>query len=97
MSDALVNRTSATDALILYLKIQEELSSIEEEMNPKKAREIIVESLRLLPDYVVESTEKENWIRIRTIGVAGKEILLNLQDAIDSLSLVWNDYQRTIT
>jgi hypothetical protein len=84
-------------ALIVFQKIQQELSfqDQEEDLSPRRAREIILDALKLLPEVSVSPGPREDLIRIHGMGdPQAAPMLLNLQDFVDSLRTVWRDYRQ---
>ncbi len=89
-------------ALIVFQKIQQELSyqDQEEDLSPRRAREIILDALKLLPEVSVSPGPREDLIRIHVPGASrepGDQVLLNLQDIVDSLRTVWRDYRQQMS
>ena len=91
-------------AFIVYQKIQQELSrqDREEDLSPRRAREIILDALNLLPDVSVRSGPREDLVLVRRISnpddpdspaQGTEEVLFNLQEFIDSLGTVWHDFR----
>ena len=83
-------------ALILYHAIHKSLSEKDEELTPRRALEILLKSLGLLPDIVAERGDAEFEVRLRALDPGHGEIRLPMRDAAESLCIVWNEYLRLI-
>lgn len=94
-------------SFIVYQKIQQELSGQdqEEDLSSRRAREIILDALNLLPEISVQPGPRDDLVLIRYIAAGEAEdatdanqegFLFNLQDSIDSLRTVWQDFRKQI-
>ncbi|MBI3395559.1 MAG: hypothetical protein HY042_06980 [Spirochaetia bacterium] len=80
-------------ALIIAAKLHSGLSAISEEdgrLSHQTARDLIINAIRLLPD--IQVTESDGTAYISFAGLAGSAPV-PLQDAVDSLVTVWNEYE----
>lgn len=89
-------------AFIVYQKIQQELSGQDrdDELSSRRAREIILDALDLLPEISVRPGPRDGLVMIRyrpadqaDPDAQAGEFLFNLQDFEDSLRTVWQDYR----
>ena len=94
-------------SFIVYQKIQQELSGQdqEEDLSSRRAGEIILDALNLLPEITVQPGPRDGFVLIRSIttdrteqatDTNQEELLFNLQDFVDSLRTVWQDYRKQI-
>jgi hypothetical protein len=78
-------------AFIVFQKLRQEATSApDEELTESGAMRIFLDAINLMPDYEATTGARENVLLIQREGV---EFQLNIQDAMDSLIVVWNDYQ----
>ena len=91
-------------AFIVFQKIKRELAGQDqdEELSPRRAREIILDALQLLPEISVRPGPRDGLVLIRLLDDSDetgeqtegqKEFLFNLQDFVDSLRTVWRDFR----
>jgi hypothetical protein len=79
-------------SLVLYKKLTKDLTAFEEDMTQKAARKLITDAINLLPGYSAENTDRLNVILIRKTDDQSDGVSVNIQDAIDSLMIIWEDY-----
>lgn len=79
-------------AITLFHALRHELTGIDDELGPEAARALLSRALNYLPGVEVEATERVNILKLHREGAAPVD--LNVQDAIDSLRLVWREYMR---
>lgn len=81
-------------AIILFNKIHKELTSSEDELTERRAARIIQDALNLLPGYRSEPGSKTSILKIvrEESGREEQTCEMNIQDAIDSLMVVWKEY-----
>ncbi|MCB1325892.1 MAG: hypothetical protein H7A21_02445 [Spirochaetales bacterium] len=85
-------------ALVLFHSLRQDLEIVEAdlgEFDEARARDIILRAINLLPDYEADVDERSHIVIERTAR-RGNPIRLNLQDAIDSLRVVWRDYRELV-
>ena len=82
--------------LVLFQKLSKELSTLNEQATLKRAADLIVNALQILPDFSVEKTEKEGEILIRKLDTNDAPVKLNIQDAADGLITLWREYQDAV-
>ncbi len=86
-------------SLVIFQKLQNDLTQLEEELTPRKAGELIREGLDLLPGYRALPGREIHQIRLREEAAPdrpeGEEKVIDIRDAVDSLLLLWNDYLKT--
>ena len=79
-------------ALILFQKFHKDLPDLKDDPSERVLGEVIVDAINLLPDYVARPGNKKNLIQVRQLG-DGSELTLNIQEFIDSLQTLWNEYK----
>ncbi|MCE9599665.1 MAG: hypothetical protein K8S54_17025 [Spirochaetia bacterium] len=77
-------------SLVLFHAISRKLR-LYEELTPRQARAILMEALRLLPDFQINETEQSHILRISSEGVP--DFLFNVRDAVDSLLVLHREYR----
>ena len=65
-----------------------------DELTPRTARTLVVDSLSLLPDFIVKQTEIPHILRMRTKD--GAEFDFNVQDAADALLHLHEDFRKLV-
>lgn len=83
-------------ALVIFHKLSQELKNMDDDPDEKEARRAIREAIELIPDLHIKSTETPSIVYLKHPG-KNKEIRFPLQDAIDSLLILWNEYRRNQT
>ncbi len=78
-------------SLALYHALSSKVRQFEE-LTPRQARALIVESLALLPDFSVKETETPHVLRMSTMD--GREFDFNIQDAADALLHLHEDFRK---
>jgi len=81
-------------SLVLYHSLRRELSSPDLELSERMAADMIARSLSLLPNIHLKQGSRYHLLTLTS--AEGDEITLNIQDAIDSLRLIWNEYRTLI-
>ncbi len=85
-------------SLILFKKLTHDLKEFDDDMTEKTAARLIAEAVSLIPGFTVTRGEKAGIIYIKKEDSAGSDdprgTPVNIQDAIDSLIIVWEDYQK---
>lgn len=66
------------------------------EMEEKEAARLIREAIDLLPDFKAEPGEKINQLLLTRVSDRNPPVVFDIQDAIDSLMIVWKDFQNLI-
>ena len=81
-------------ALVLYHSLRRGLAALdEEELDEKRARTMLLVALELLPGMQPRSTDREHLILIEKSANADEKVRINIQDAVDSLQVVWRDFR----
>ena len=82
-------------ALVLFQKFHRELPTLDEMPSDRTLREMILEAVNLLPDYAARKAPKQSNLLITAQGAQGSaEALVNVQDTIDCLRTLWEEYRR---
>jgi hypothetical protein len=84
-------------AIIVYHALRRELADIEsdDELDEKRARNMILRAVNLLPGYESRpNQEHSHLILIEKLDEGQDTVSLNVQDAVDSLLIVWRDFQK---
>lgn len=83
-------------ALILFHALRKAIEELDPDSTPgdSELRAIIIKALNLLPQLDVESTEDSSWILLRRLSADSESepVRFNVQDTIDSLRVLWQDY-----
>ena len=82
--------------LILFQMLSRGLSSLEEELTEIAARDLIVAAINLLPDYQARPANHPAKILVKELAGAHREQEIEFQNAVDSLKIIWQDYQHRI-
>ncbi len=102
-------KESRAFALVVYHALRKELASLgEDELDDHQAREMILNAVNLLPGYEARPlSQKEaeqsgrmfapHLILIEKSDDKGDPVQLNIQDAVDSLRIIWRDFRRLTT
>lgn len=77
-------------SLVLFHAISSKLR-LYDELTPNQARAILMEALRLLPDYRITETDQSHILKIES--EQGPEFLFNVRDAVDSLLVLHREYR----
>lgn len=86
-----------SSSFVLYQKIAHEFSSMEEEsLSPVRARRILISALSLVPNVIVRESYGSNTVQISHKYSPSESFEVHLQDSIDGLLLLWNDYIKDI-
>ncbi len=84
-------------AIIVYHALRSDLARLEEddELDETRARAMILRAMNLFPGYEArKNPEHSHLILIEKTDEAGNTVSLNIQDAVDSLLIVWRDFQK---
>lgn len=88
-------------AIIVYHALRSDLANLDEGddadrlLNPERARRMILRAVNLFPGYEAEAdAEHGHSILIEKTGPESETVVLNIQDAVDSLQIVWRDFRR---
>ncbi|MBX7059593.1 MAG: hypothetical protein K1X75_16130 [Leptospirales bacterium] len=79
-------------ALTLFHALRHELSTIDDELSPETARSLLLRAINFLPGIQVVEGPRKNLLLLQPEN--GPAVALNVQDALDSLRLVWREYMR---
>jgi hypothetical protein len=84
-------------AIIVYHALRSELARLEEddELDEIRARAIILRAVNLFPGY--EARKDPQYRHLILIDKSEEDqntVSLNIQDAVDSLLIVWRDFQK---
>ncbi len=83
-------------ALVIFQHLRKQIPILQDSRTAR-ARDIIAEAIQLLPDYRAKKTDRDNILLIQRMTDPPDEfIAMNIQDAIDSLTVLWRDYQSTL-
>jgi len=80
-----------THAFIIFEKLRQELADYDDEISPARAKKIIIKAISLLPGFNVEDSKKPDSITVRSITSPGIGVEVPLQNAIDSVMILWNE------
>lgn len=76
-------------ALVLFQSMREKLEN-RDDLTESEARRILLESIELIPD--IQSARMDRTTLYLQPVETDAEIRMPVQDAVDSLIMVWNDY-----
>ncbi len=87
-------------AIIVYHALRSDLANLDEgddadRLDEERARRMILRAVNLFPGYQAEAdAEHGHSILIEKTGPEPETVVLNIQDAVDSLQIVWRDFRR---
>jgi hypothetical protein len=81
-------------ALLIYQKLKKDLADQDETLGIAKAKRLLIEAIALHPDLSIDSLPELGSSQIRSTD--GGEAIINLQSAIDSLMILWNEHLRAV-
>jgi len=87
----MVKTQSASYSFLIYEKLKQELLDYEDPIGQYRAKKILVRSLSLIPDLIIHETTNPKIIRVSSIQSPEISVEVSLQNAIDSILLLWNE------
>ena len=87
----MVKTQTSTYSFLIYEKLRQELLDYEEPIGQIRAKQILIRALSLIPDLIIKESKKPRTIEVSSIQTPGISVEVNLQNAIDSILLLWNE------
>jgi len=86
-----------TNSFILFQKITNEFSHLEDDsLSPVRARRILLSALSLIPGIQVKEIYGENRVVLSHASAPDQTYEMHIQDSIDGLLILWNDYMKNL-
>ncbi|MDH5654860.1 MAG: hypothetical protein OEZ34_03060 [Spirochaetia bacterium] len=89
MQNASVN----SHTFIIYEKLKKELNDYDFDIGPVRARKILIRALSIIPEIIVEESRNPSCITVRSISSPSLKIEVSIQNAIDSIMILWNEHK----
>ena len=89
------DKESRAFAIVVYHALRSDLARLDEddELDERRARSMILRAVNLLPGYeAAPDDERDHLLFIHKENQS--PVQLNIQDAIDSLLIVWRDFRK---
>lgn len=96
-SDTAESKEARAFAIIVYHALRSDLARLEEEdeLDEPRARAMILRAVNLFPGYEARPDPRHgHLILIEKSGEGQDTVSLNIQDAVDSLLIVWRDFRK---
>jgi len=86
-------RQTQAEALVVYHALRKQLAELEETPPPARARAMLLRALNHIPNLrAYPATDRDSHIIVEKSDRPSERVRLNVQDAIDSLQVVFRDF-----
>lgn len=86
-------RQARAQALVVYHALRKELAELDETPPPARARAILLRALNHIPNLrAYAAADRESHIIVEKSDAPSERVRLNVQDAVDSLQVVFQDF-----